>query len=209
MAEQYRHDHKECRGAQADGVDHHDDRKGTEVREHAEYPVEADAADANHGDEGGHERDAKAAQITGHVLVEHAKGVRREDRAHADITDRDDVGVAVEQCQDLAPQTDDDDNRGERNDAAFDQADLERLGAAVNLACAVVLSHKGGASLAKAVEQVVAHVLQAHGGARCGHDFGAQAVDGGLDDDVGNGKDGALNTGGQADLNDALEGNGV
>ena len=47
VAEQYRHDHKECRGAQADGVDHHDVRKGAEVREHAEYPVEADAADTD------------------------------------------------------------------------------------------------------------------------------------------------------------------
>ena len=31
MAEQYRHDHKERRGAQADGVDHHDVRKGAYV----------------------------------------------------------------------------------------------------------------------------------------------------------------------------------
>ena len=73
----------------------------------------------------------------------------------------------------------------------------------------MVLSHKGGASLAKAVEQVVAYVLQAHGGARCRHDLGAQTVDGGLDDDVGDGKDGALDAGGQADLDDALEGDGV
>ena len=204
MAEQYRHDHKERRGAQADGVDHHDVRKGAEVREHAEYPIEADAADTDHGDEGRHERDAKAAQVTGHVFVEHAKGVCREDRAHADIADRDDVGIAVKERQDLAPQTDDDDDGGECNDAAFDQADLERLGATVDLARAVVLSHKGSASLAKAVEQVVTHILQAHGSAGCRHDLGAQAVDGGLD-----GKDGALDAGGQADLNDALEGDGV
>ena len=71
------------------------------------------------------------------------------------------------------------------------------------------MSHKGGARLAKAVEQVVAYVLQAHGGARCRHDLGAQAVDGGLDDDVGYGKDGALDAGWQADLDDALEGDGV
>ena len=209
VTEQYRHDHKERRGAQADGVDHHDVRKGAEVREHAEYPIEADAADTDHGDEGRHERDAKAAQVTGHVFVEHAKGVCREDRAHADIADRDDVGIAVKERQDLAPQTDDDDDGGECNDAAFDQADLERLGATVDLARAVVLSHKGSASLAKAVEQVVTHILQAHGSAGCRHDLGAQAVDGGLDDDVGDGKDGALDAGGQADLNDALEGDGV
>ena len=73
----------------------------------------------------------------------------------------------------------------------------------------MVLSHKGGASLAKAVEQVVTHILQAHGSARCRHDLGAQAVDGGLDDDVGDGKDGALDAGGQANLDDALEGDGV
>ena len=179
------------------------------MREHAEYPIEADAADTDHGDEGGHERDAKAAQVAGHVFIEHAKGVRREDRTHADIADRDDVGIAVEQRQNLAPQADNNDDRGECNDTAFDQADLERLGAAVNLASTVILSHKGGARLAKAVEQVVAHVLQAHGGARCCHDLGAQAVDGGLDDDVGDGKDSALDAGGQADLDDALEGDGV
>ena len=51
--------------------------------------------------------------------------------------------------------------------------------------------------------------LQAHGGARCRHDLGAQAVDGRLDDDVGDSKDGALDAGGQADLDDALEGDGV
>ena len=73
----------------------------------------------------------------------------------------------------------------------------------------MVLSHKGGASLAKAVEQVVTHILQAHSGARCRHDFGAQAIDGGLDDDVGDGKDSALDAGGQANLDDALEGDGV
>ena len=120
MAEQYRYDHKERRGAQADGVDHHDVRKGAEVREHAEHPVEADAADADHGDEGGRERDTKAAQVARHVFVEHAKGVRREDRTYADIADRDDVGIAVEQRQDLAPQANNNDNRGERDDTAFD-----------------------------------------------------------------------------------------
>ena len=73
----------------------------------------------------------------------------------------------------------------------------------------MVLPHKGGAGLAKAVEQVVAHVLQAHGRAGGSHDLGAQAVDGGLDDDVCDGKDGALDTGGQANLDDALEGDGV
>ena len=73
----------------------------------------------------------------------------------------------------------------------------------------MVLSHKGSASLTKAVEQVVTHILQAHGSAGCRHDLGAQAVDGGLDDDVSDGKDGALDAGGQADLNDALEGDGV
>ena len=179
------------------------------MREHAEYPIEANTADADHGDEGGHERDAKAAQVAGHVFVEHAKGVCREDRAHADIADRDDAGIAVKERQDLAPQTDDDDDGGERDDTAFDQADLERLGAAVDLAGTVVLSHKGGASLAKAVEQVVAHVLQTHGSAGCRHDLGAQAVDGGLDDDVGDGKDSALDAGGQPDFDDALEGDGV
>ena len=73
----------------------------------------------------------------------------------------------------------------------------------------MVLSHKGGTGLAKAVEQVVTHVLQAHGGAGCSHDLGAQTVDGGLDDDVGDGKDGALDAGGQAYSDDALEGDGV
>ena len=71
------------------------------------------------------------------------------------------------------------------------------------------MSHKGGAGLAKAVEQVVAHILQAHSGAGCRHDLGAQAVDGGLDNDVGDGKDGALDAGGQAYSDDALEGDGV
>ena len=132
MAEQYRHDHKERCGAQADGIDHHDVRKGAEVREHAEYPIEADAADADHGDEGGHERDAKAAQVTGHVLVEHAKAYAGRSNTRGYSRSRR-CWVAVEQRQDLAPQTDDDDNRGECNDAAFDQADLERLGATVDL----------------------------------------------------------------------------
>ena len=54
---------KNAVGAQADGVDHHNVRKGAEVREHAEHPIEADAADADHGDEGGRERDTKAAQV--------------------------------------------------------------------------------------------------------------------------------------------------
>ena len=39
------------------------------MREHAEYPIEADAADADHGDKGGYEQDTKAAQVAGHVLV--------------------------------------------------------------------------------------------------------------------------------------------
>ena len=44
------------------------------MREHAEHSVEANAADTNHGDEGGHERNAKAAQVAGHVLVVAATG---------------------------------------------------------------------------------------------------------------------------------------
>lgn len=97
------------------------------MREHAEHPIEADAADADHGDEGGRERDTKAAQVAGHVFVEHAKGVRREDRTHADIADRDDVGIAVEQRQDLAPQADNNDDRGERDDTASTRQTLSVL----------------------------------------------------------------------------------
>ena len=67
---------------------------------------------------------------------------------------------------------------------------------------AVVLSGEGQVGLVEGVHRLINKVFNVAGGGRPGHYGGAERVDGGLDEHVGQGEHDALEAGGQSDLED-------
>ena len=86
-------------GGQTDGVDVHNSGKCPGQREDAEDPEDTHPADTQDDQQGGHQGDAKAAEVAGHDLVEHTKDVGSKDDEQSRIADVDDLGVWVEQRQ--------------------------------------------------------------------------------------------------------------
>ena len=178
-------------------------------RKHGVDPHDAHAAHAEERQDRRNERDAKAAQVAGQDLIRQAEDIRSEENEQAAVADLDDLRVVVENGQQiLARQQHDHDGDGGSDDVL---AEGQKHGffAAVDLAGAVVLADKGRARLAEGVEHVVGDDLDVERGARGGHDDGAEAVDGRLDDDVRHREDRALNTGRQTDAHDLAEDGGV
>ena len=201
VAQQGNEDHQR-RGGQADRIGRHDGLQRGVLREDKVDPSDADAAYAEGRERGGHERDAEAAQIAGHDLIQKRENIGEEHDLQPVVAQRDDLRVVVEDGQqEAACQQHQRDGRAERN-GVLDQAEVQRFAAAADLARAVVLADERRAGLIVGVHHVIGEDFDVAGGARGCHNDLAEAVDGGLDDDVGNGEHRALQSGGQADAQD-------
>ena len=131
--------------------------------------------------------------------------MRGHDQHQADVARLHDFGVAVEDGeQGLSPEEDGPDGQAQDKDA-LSQAEGQGFPAAFYLPGSEVLPHEGGAGLAEGVEDIVSEDFNIVGCAGGCHHDGSQAVDGGLDYDVGGGKHSALDSGRQADLKDPFQ----
>ena len=199
---QQRDEDHQRRERQAHGVNEHDRAERPAQREDKLDPQQTHHANADHRQNGRPERDAEAAQIAGHDLIQKREDIGEEHDLQPVIAQRDDLWVVVEDGQqEAACQQHQRDGRAERN-GVFDQAEVQRFAAAADLARAVVLADKRRAGLIIGVHHVIGEDFDVVGGARGCHNDLAEAVDGGLDDDVGNGEHRALQSGGQADAQD-------
>lgn len=184
---------------EADGVRRQDRLKCGAAGERNENPRDADAADAEHREHGGHERMPEAAQIAGQHLIDHGERIRHKNIDKARIADGDDLGVAVEQReQEVTGQQREQNRRAERG-GSLEQRELQRLLAARRLPCAVVLPDECRARLREAVHDIVGENLHIERRAGCRHHRGAERVDRRLNHDVGDREHGTLHPGGHAD----------
>ncbi len=172
------------------------------LREHREHPHQAHTADPEDREQGRDQGDPEAPEVAGEAFVEDTEDVSREDDHHSPVPVFNDLGTAVEDGQQAAAAGKHQGNGQHRGKDAFGDGHTEDLPAAVELPGAVVLGYEGGACLGEGIQDVVTEDLDVERRTAGGHDHGAEAVDGSLDDDVGNGEHRALETGGQADAQD-------
>lgn len=169
-------------------------------------PHDSQAAGADQRDDHGAYRVAKATQTAHHGVHDAAQGISPGDIAQADDTLLDYVLLAggidahqrmAEQIGQVAQYHAGDDDEG----LAVDQAFVYPLA----LASAVVLAGEGEVGLVEGVHGLVDKVFDVGGGGGAGHHRGAEGVDGGLDEHVGQGEDDALEAGRQANFHDLAQ----
>ena len=194
--------HQNSCDEQTERVDQHQRLEVCMAGEHRLYPENSDAADAQRCQNGRCQRDAEPAQIAGQQLIQQAENVAEENDGQAGIAQRNDLWVAVEQGQQRMSEVEYNAHKSYGDEKILHQAEHKGFAAAIKLACAVVLPHKGGAGLTEGVEHVVSGDLDVVSCTGCRNHYRTKTVDGRMHNDVGEGKDGALDTGGQPDLND-------
>ena len=168
-----------------------------EVDSHGDIGDAQGAPDAQH-DGHGHDgaahtpEDACAAVGEGEQAVEqgHRAGVVHAEGYHG--------GVAVEQGDQEGGQGEDGHSDELRQHGAADEAELHALAHPVEAPGADVLADEGGQGQGEAGDREEGEALNLAVGAAAGHGRGAEGVDIGLDDHVGQGDHRALHTGGDA-----------
>ena len=172
-------------------------------RKNGIHPQDPEAAGANQGD---HHRQDRAAQPPDDAGKNIHNGVQTVGRAYqpqADQAHRDHGGVViVEGKQRLAEPV------GQQTGQLPDQCPQQQAPQrdapkAAELPRAEVLAGKGQGGLRHRVGAGENKAFDIGSGGVAGHDGAAEGIDRRLDKDVGNGEDGPLHPGGDADLQDA------
>ena len=183
-----------------DRIGHIQTLERADARKHRIHPQDAEHAHADKRHRCGEHAVPEPAVHAGHGRHRPVERVGRADDHHADerrLQLRFARGI---EPQHLPPEHD----RGHRQNAG--QNHDERHGPpgdgarALILLRADVLAHGGGGGLHHGVRRAVEQPFNAHARAVAGDDRRAERVDRGLNDEVGNGEERALDTGGNADL---------
>ena len=180
-----------------------------EVGEDGVDPDDPEHAGAEDDDDSRHYRLTQAAGGRDGAVHEGRDAVGKAHDAHTLHAGVDDGALGGEEGEELPPE---DEQR-----TAQHEADAEGVGEgnevallhAVRLARAVVLTHEAGAGHIERGHCVVYHVVGVgSGGVALDHE-GVKGVDTGLDEEVCNGEDGVLESGGQAQRENTLGGGRV
>ena len=182
--------------------------EGQEVAVSGKYgvqPGDADAADTDQDDDSRRQGIAIAAQGSGDdvddaIEVERPGYVKEALRPQGD-----DVRVAVEQADEFRRKEEDRHGDGQEERRFNAKGDFGDAEAAAQVAGAVVLADEGRRRLAEAVDETIDIAFDDEGRSRRSHGFRPQTVQGRLDEDIGQGKDHALDTGRQADADDVMQ----
>ena len=168
--------------------------------ENGHDPADADAADADHREDHGNEGFSQAPQGAGGHIHHTADKVEQADDGKPDHTPLGgfrrirDVQRQQEGAS-LVNQTAQD----QAGDGHTAQADAKDLRHTLVLPCAGILTDEVYRRLVEGVQGGVDEAFNIAGGCVTGHHHVAEGIDGGLDHHVGNGKQGALQTGRQTD----------
>lgn len=168
------------------------------------HPQQPQGAGAHQGHDHGHHRVADApehAHLGVHQAAEEVGGAADGQPVHR-LGDDLLLAGGVDGTQGIAEEVGQIPQH-QADEAAVEQAQAHDPVHPLALAGAVVLAGKGQGRLVKGVHAGVDEALDVGGGGGAGHHGGAEGVDGGLDDHVGDGEHHALEPGGQAHLEDA------
>ena len=166
-------------------------------------PEDAEGAGAEHGADRRIECMAAAAQYAGGDFIEIADRFKQQDAEDADARTFDHGGIRCEQRGEKAVEADD---QGDRDATCYGgqcEAEVEDAAASCVLAGCTVLAGEGGRGLRKGRDDIVGEVFEVHGDGASGDGGFAEAVDRGLDEDIGEAENGALHSGGDAGFQDA------
>ncbi len=171
--------------------------------EDGEYPEEADAADGEEGYQGRRKGVAVAPEGAGEDFYYFFQYLKYSGKVDADNAVVDNFRVAGEEfkdrfCKESDGEAEDgcDGTSGEHGFLCDEEGTFEVPGAEA-------LTYEGGGGLSESVDYGIYVDFNDEGSGRGGHDFRSQAVDGHLDDHIGDGKYHALKTGRKADTDDS------
>ena len=194
--------------APGDGIGHIQAFQRAYLTENCKDPDNAYTAGTQQTDSGGHPRPAQAAHTAAADLHQTAEEIRHRQKAHTGQTHPDHLCLqaltirAINGQQRLTEQIHQIAQR-QANHADHHQADAHNLEDPLGLLRAQILADKGDAGLVHSVHGSVGKAFDVGSSRVAGYHNRAEGVHRGLDDDVGQGEQAALNTGGQAHLDHA------
>ena len=172
---------------------------GVEIGEDGVYPDDPKHAGAQDHDDGGHHAAADAAgggDAGVHPRGHHEGEAHDPQTLHARV---DDLRLVGEDGQELPSEQQQQAARHAAHDGGIEHADAVALQNAVVVARAPVAAAEGGAGGVEGGHHVEDQGIGVGGGGVAGHHHRVEGVDAHLHEQVGDGKDGVLQAGGDAD----------
>ena len=186
------------------GVEQVERGDGVEVGEDGVDPDDPEHAGAEDDDDGGDHRLAKAAGGGDGAVHKGRDAVGKAHDAHTLHTGVDDGALSGEEGKEFPPEEEEGTAQHEADAEGVDEADEVALLHPVGLARAVVLAHEAGTCHVEGGHGVVDQVVGIGGGRVALDHKGVEGVDTGLNEEVGDGKNGVLKPGRDAQRKDAL-----
>ena len=193
----------------AAGVQQVQRRDGVEVGKDGVHPDHTEHAGAHHHDDGGHHGLAQPAGGGNGAVHEGGDAVGKGHHGHALHAGVDDSALGGEQRQKGAAEEEQGTAQCKPHAEGVAQTDEVAFLDAVGFAGTVVLAHEAGAGHVEGGHAVVDHVVGVGGSAVALDHEGVKGVDAGLDEQVGDGKNGVLEPGRHPQGQDALGGGRV
>jgi len=163
-------------------------------------PADTDAADTQHGNDHGNKgfsKTAKRARGNIHQATDEISQADETEPEHA-VADSfrrvSDVQRQQGRSEEIAQGT-----HGQTHHSHTAETDPQGLGHPFVLPCTGILAHEVHGSLMEGIQRNVDKAFDVACGSVAGHEYIAKGIDGGLNQHIGNGKQGTLDTGGQAD----------
>ena len=183
-----------------DGVGYVQTLRCMELRdlENGVDPANADAADTQDGNDHRNEGFSKTPKGAGGNIHQTADKIREADETEPEHTVADgfrrvgDVQRQQGRSKEISQGT-----QSQTHDGRTSETDPQGLGHPLVLPCAGILAHEVYGGLVEGIQRNVDKAFDVASGSVAGHEYIAEGVDGGLNQHIGNGEQGTLNTGGQ------------
>ena len=174
-------------------------------RNNHRHPEHAQQADARERHNRRNQRIARAAHRAGKDFDEDVGDIRRHNQPHDGQADFKDLSVVAEQAEQGFGNNHQHPAEQERHRRGNAQTDVDALLHAIIEPRAEILADKGCDGDAERIDDHPIHAVHLAVSGVCRHDVRAEAVDARLNDDVGERIHDGLQTGGQADADNAHE----
>ena len=168
-------------------------------------PHHTEAAGADESDDHGHDRAAHPADDIRHNIHNGIQTVGGTDDHHTDHAHGNNFRILIVESKQRIAKAVGDKAENLRKEDAQGQAPKGDAPQALVLPGAEILTGEGEGSLRHRIAAGKNEAFDIDGGGITGHGGAAEGIDGGLDEDIGDGEDGTLQTGGDADLEDTDE----
>ncbi len=164
-------------------------------RKYGDHPADADDADADQRNQSRNKGVSVAAHRAGHNLDDSVDDLGAGDKADTNGTGGDDGRITVENAKQCVGKYNHQHGGEDGHNTGLQHTGAGDLAAARKIARAIVLSGKGCAGLAEGIDKIIGKYFNIKGSGRGGHHIGSEGVDGRLNDNIGKGKDRALQAG--------------